>query len=319
MSPTGTIMPNWKILITDGLDESGLAVLRPVAQVDEHKGIDAQELLSRIPGYDALIVRSRTKVTPQVFESASNLKVIGRAGVGVDNIDLQAARAHGVVVVNTPQATSLAVAELTLALILSLARSIPRADHTMKAGLWIKKELLGVEINAKTLGIIGMGHIGAAVAQQAGALGMNVLGYDPLLPDDVIVARDAQPVPLAELYARSDFISLHVPLTDQTKDLIDAQALEQMHTGVYLLCTARGGIVDEEALAQALESGKVAGAALDVFAQEPPGVSLLINHPAVIATPHIGAQTVEAQERAARDIASEVLAALKSQPLRWKV
>jgi D-3-phosphoglycerate dehydrogenase len=312
-------MPNWKILITDGLDESGLAILRPVGRVDEHNGIDPQELLSRISGYDAMIVHGRTKVTSQLLESAANLKVIGRAGVGVDNIDLQAAKAHGVAVVNTPQATCLAVAELTLGLILSLARSIPRADLSMKAGLWIKKEFLGVEINAKTLGIIGMGHIGAAVAQRAAAMEMSVLGYDPFLPDDVIAARDAQPVSLAELYARSDFISLHVPLTAQTKDLIDARALEQMKAGVYLVCTARGGIVDEEALAGALESGKVAGAALDVFAQEPPGASLLVNNPAVIATPHIGAQTVEAQARAARDIASEVLAALQGQHLRWKV
>jgi D-3-phosphoglycerate dehydrogenase len=312
-------MSNWKILITDGLDESGLAILRPVAQVDERNGLDPQELSSRIPGYDALIVHSRTKVNSQLFESAVNLKVVGRAGVGVDNIDLQAAKVHGVAVVNTPQATSLAVAELTLGLILSLARSIPRADLSMKAGLWIKKELLGVEINAKDLGIIGMGHIGAVVAQRAAALGMNVLGYDPFLDADVISARSAGPVSLADLYARSDFISLHVPLTAQTQGLIDAQALGQMKNGVYLLCTARGGIIDEGALADALESGKVAGAALDVFAQEPPKASRLINHPAVITTPHIGAQTVEAQARAARDIANEVLAALQGQPLRWKV
>jgi len=312
-------MPNWKILITDGLDESGLAVLRPDALVDKHNGIGAQELLRRIPGYDALIVRSRTKITPQIIEVAASLKVIGRAGVGVDNIDLQAAKAHGVTVVNTPQATSLAVAELTLALILALARSIPRADHAMKAGYWIKKELLGVEINAKILGVIGMGHIGAAVTQRAALLGMNVLGYDALLPDDVIVVSGAQPVALAEVYARSDFISLHVPLTPETKGMIDEQALGQMKNGVYLLCTARGGIIDEGALSRALESGKVAGAALDVFAQEPPGTESLVNHPAVIATPHIGAQTVEAQARTSRDIASEVLAALEGRPLRWKV
>jgi len=312
-------MPNWKILIADGLDESGLEVLRAVATVEEHNGIDSQELLRRIPGCDALIVRSRTKVTPSLFELADNLKVVGRAGVGVDNIDLQAAKAHGVIVVNTPQATSLAVAELTLGLILALARSIPRADHALKAGHWIKKELLGVEINAKCLGIIGMGHIGQAVAQRAAALGMDVLGYDAILPSETILARSARPVSLAELYARSDFISLHIPLTPETRGMIDEQALGRMKTGVFLLCTARGGIVDEQALSAALKSGKVAGAALDVFAQEPPGTGSLASHPAVIATPHIGAQTVEARARVAQDIANEVLAALEGHPLRWKV
>jgi D-3-phosphoglycerate dehydrogenase len=312
-------MPNWKILVTDGLEESGLAVLRAVARVEDRKGIRAEELLRQISDCDALIVRSRTKITPQVLESAVHLRVIGRAGVGVDNIDLQAARAKGVTVVNAPQASSLAVAELTLALILSLARSIPRADQAMKSGDWIKKEMLGVEINAKTLGIIGMGNIGASVAQRAAALGMFVLGYDALLPSDVIITRNAKPVSLAEVYTESDFISLHTPLTTQTRHLIDAQALGQMKTGVYLVCTARGGIVDEEALLDALESGKVAGAALDVFAHEPPGAGPLVNHPGVIATPHIGAQTVEAQGRVARDIASEVLAALEGRPLRWKV
>jgi len=189
----------------------------------------------------------------------------------------------------------------------------------MKAGQWIKAELEGTELNGKTLGIVGVGKIGSEVARRAAAFGMNVLGSDPLIPEAAIRQRGAQPVSLGELYARSDFISLHVPLTPETRSSISGQTLGAMKRGVRLVCTARGGVVDETALLGALESGQVAGAALDVFAKEPPGLSALVAHPNVIATPHISAQTVEAQARAAQDIASEVLAALRGEPLRWRV
>jgi D-3-phosphoglycerate dehydrogenase len=222
-------------------------------------------------------------------------------------------------VVNTPAATTLAVAELALGLMLSLARSIPRADATMKNGLWLKKDLVGIELSGKCLGIIGMGNIGAVVAWLSASLGMIILGYDPLIPDQEIEKRGARPVSLAELYAQADFITLHIPLTDDTRHLIDERAFHQMKPGVRLVCTARGGIVDEAALLVALQSGIVAGAALDVFTQEPPGASPLLSHPNIILTPHIGAQTQEAQMRAAGDIATEVLAALCRQPLRWRV
>jgi D-3-phosphoglycerate dehydrogenase len=202
---------------------------------------------------------------------------------------------------------------------LSLARHIPQADAAMKAGRWSKKELMGSEINGKTLGIIGMGNIGAAVAQRAAALGMSVLGYDPLLPAEVIQARGARPVTLPELYAVADFISLHVPLTPETRGMIGRETIAQMKQGVRLVCTARGGLIDENALLAALESGQVGGAALDVFSQEPPGLTPLIAHPRLIATPHVSAQTEEAQVRAAVDIAQEVLAALDGKPLRWRV
>jgi D-3-phosphoglycerate dehydrogenase len=237
----------------------------------------------------------------------------------VDNIDLEAARQRGIAVVNAPVATTLAVAEQALGLMLSLARHIPQADAAMKAGRWSKKELMGSEINGKTLGIIGMGNIGAAVAQRAAALGMSVLGYDPLLPAEVIQARGARPVALPELYAAADFISLHVPLTPETRGIIGEEAIPQMKHGVRLICTARGGLIDENALLAAMESGRVAGAALDVFSQEPPGLTPLVAHSRLIATPHVSAQTEEAQVRAAADIAHEVLAALDGKPLRWRV
>ncbi|MFC2055887.1 NAD(P)-dependent oxidoreductase, partial [Chloroflexota bacterium] len=226
---------------------------------------------------------------------------------------------YGVTVVNTPTATSLSVAELTIGLLFTLARSIPHADSSMKNGGWIKKQLCGVELKGKTLGIIGIGNIGSIVAGRAASLRMDVIGYDIYLTDDEMERRDAHPVPLRELYARSDFICLHIPLTAETRGMIDAYALSQMKPGVRLVCTARGDIIDEDALLTSLESGQVAGAALDVYGQEPPGLTALITHPNVVATPHIGAQTAEAQARAAANIADEVLASLRGEPLRWKV
>lgn len=312
-------MPDWKILITDGLEENGLAILRASARVDNRTGISPEEFNQIVGDYDALIVRSQTKVTAGVFASAAQLKVVGRAGVGIDNIDLAAANLHGVIVVNTPLATSRAVAEHTLALMFSLARAIPFADAGLKSGLWLKKDLLGVEMEGKVLGVIGMGNIGDAVSHKATALGMIVLGYDSLIPADEIQRRGAEPVALQELYARSDFISLHVPLSPETRGMINGHTLSSMKRGVRLVCTARGGVIDETALLGALESGQVGGAALDVFAKEPPGMSALVTHPLVVATPHIGAQTVEAQARAAEDIATEILAALRGEPLRWRI
>jgi len=312
-------MSNWKVLLTDGLEENGQAILRTVAQVDNRAGISADELLQVVGEYDAMIVRGRTKVTAAVLEAARNLKVVGRAGVGVDNIDLNAAKAKGVIVVNSPTATTIAVAELTLGLMLAVVREIPRADATMKAGQWIKKELEGRELWRKTLGVIGFGRIGSEVARRAAAFDMTILAYDPLLPADVIRQRGGEPVTLDDLLARSDIITLHLPLDESTRNLINAEAFAKMKDGVYLICAARGGIIDEAALLQALESGKVAGAGLDVFATEPPGATPLVTHPRVVCTPHIGAQTVEAQTRAAEDIANEVLAALQGKPLRWRV
>jgi D-3-phosphoglycerate dehydrogenase / 2-oxoglutarate reductase len=312
-------MAAWKILLTDGLEESGQAILRDAAETTDRNGISAEELLQVVGEYDALIVRGRTRVNSAVLSAGTKLKVVGRAGVGVDNIDLAAARERKIAVVNAPLGLTIAVAELTLGLMLSMAREIPRADSGMKNGKWLKKELEGTEIYGKTLGVIGVGRIGSAVAQRAEACGMKVIGYDAMLKPDEIRQRGLEPVSLEELYSRSDIITVHTPLTNETRGMLGETAFEQMKTGVRLVCAARGGVIDEASLLAALNSGKVAFAGLDVFANEPPGLTGLVAHPHLICTPHIGAQTLEAQSRAAYDISSEVLAALRGESLRWKV
>lgn len=312
-------MTSWRILLADGLDENGQALLRQTATVDDQCGISSDKLLKIVKDYDALIVQNRTRLTAEVFETAQRLKVVGCASVSIDNIDLPAAHQHGITVVNAPTATTLAVAELAVAFMLALARQIPAADTAMKTGLWTKEGLMGSEVNGRMLGILGMGNIGSAVAVRAAALGMHPVGYDPFLNKEAIRERGAEPLELADLLPISDFVSLHLPLTPETRGMIDGQTLAHMKRGVHLICTARGGIINETALLGALESGQVAGAALDVYQNEPPGLNALVSHPRVIATPHIGAQTIETQARAARDIAEEVLAALRNAPLRWKV
>jgi D-3-phosphoglycerate dehydrogenase len=312
-------MAAWKVLLTDGLEENGKEILRSAAEVTDQSGISAEDLLKVVGQYDALIVRGRTKVTESVLAAAPHLKVVGRAGVGVDNIDLAAAKAHQVTVVNSPLATTVAVAELTLSLMLSLVRELPRADASMKAGKWLKKEFEGRELFGKTLGVIGFGRIGSAVAARAKAFEMKILAYDPLVSAEEIKKRGGEPVSLDELLAAADMITMHMPLTADSRNLLNAEALAKTKAGVYIVCAARGGVIDEEALLAALNSGHVAGAALDVFANEPPGATELVAHPHVIDSPHIGAQTVEAQARAANDIADEVLNALAGKPLRWKV
>ena len=312
-------MPDTRILITDGLGENGLSILRASATVEDKSGISAADLIKAVGEYDALIIRGRTRVTSEVLDAARRLKVIGRAGVGVDNIDLAAAKAHNVTVVNAPTSTTNAVAELSFGLLLALARDIPRADAAMKAGQWLKKDLEGVELYGKTLGIVGYGRIGMELGRRAAAFGMNVIAYDPFIEESVIEKGGAESVSIQDLFQWSDFISLHLPYNVQTRDLMGPMAFSEMKDGVRIVCAARGGIIDEDALLAALNSGKVAGAALDVFGTEPPGATDLVKHPNVICTPHIGAQTVEAQGRAAEDIAHEVLAALNGGPLRWKV
>jgi D-3-phosphoglycerate dehydrogenase len=312
-------MPDWKILISDTLAESGKEILRKHAEVADKAGIPPEDLRKEIHKYHALIVRGRTKVTKAVFDAGDNLKVVGRAGVGVDNIDLTAAQAKGVTVVNSPMATTVAVAEHTFALMFALVRNIPRADATMKAGQWEKKTLKGAELGGKTLGIIGMGRIGSTIVRMAKAFGMTILGCDPLISDHSIRERGAIPQCLEDTFALSDIITLHLPLLPETCGMINEEAIALMKPGVVLISTARGGIVDEAALLMGLESGQVAKAALDVFSEEPPGLTALIAHPNLIATPHIGAQTAEAQERAAIHIAEEIISSLKGEPLRWKV
>ena len=312
-------MAAWKILLTDGLEENGQEILRKSAEVVNNPTITADELLQVVGEYDALIVRGRTKVVPAVFAAGKKLKVVGRSGVGVDNIDLNAAKENKVTVVNAPVATSISVAELTLGLMLSMVRELPRGDSGMKNGKWLKKEMEGSELFGKTLGIIGFGRIGSLVAQRAAAFGMQVIGYDPILNADEMSKRGGRFATLDEVYQQADVISLHLPLTADTRGMINAGAIAKMKKGVRIICAARGCVIDEAALLAGLESGQVAGAGLDVFATEPPGQTALVTHPRVVCVPHIGAQTAEAQERAAADIAAEVLAALGGEALRWKV
>lgn len=311
-------MQAWRVLLADDLAKKGQEILAQTCQLDDRQGITTDELAAIIDRYEAVIVSERSQLPAQVLEVGKNLRVVGKLGLQVDNIDLATAARCGIVVVNSPTAATLAVAEYTLGAILSLARMIPRADATIKTGLWLKKELHGVEVQGKTLGVIGVGQVGSKVNQLASALGMQVIGYDPWLKDDASRLGVAM-VCLEELYQRADFISIHIPYSTETRDLLGGQALAQMKRGVRLVCTMPGKSVDETALLGALESGQVAGIAIDVYANEPPGLTSLVAHPNVIATPHISAQTEEARVQAAEDIAYEVLAALRGEPLRWRI
>jgi len=307
------------ILICDDLDSGGIQILRQHFQVDVRSGISAADLTQIISHYQGIVVRGRTKLTAEILARAAHLKIIARAGTGVDTIDLAAARAQGVVVVNTPDATTLAVAEHTLALILALTRHLPQADTSLKTGRWEKQAFMGKELAGKHLGIIGVGRIGQAVAERAHAFGLNLLGYDPAVPEAQLSAKHIQPVNLKDLFARSDIITIHTPLTAGTRRLIDAAALTDMKPGVLLVSTARGGIIDEQALLAGLNSGQVAGAALDVFEKEAPVDSELVRHPNLIATPHIAAQTQESQARAAVQAAEEIVRFATGLPLRWQI
>jgi D-3-phosphoglycerate dehydrogenase len=304
----------WRILAVDGLAPQGIALLREQAEVVEAEALDA------LPDFDAVVVRSRTRVRRTEIESArARLRVIGRAGVGVDNIDLAAAQQAGVIVVHAPQAAGLAVAEHALGLMLSLARRIPQSDFSMKRGEWRKGEWEGAELAGKVLGLVGFGRIGRLLAERAAALGMRVLADDPWIPAESIREAGVEPAPMDSVLERADYLSLHVPLSDDTRGILGRDAIRRMKPGARVINAARGGLVDEDALLEALEAGRLAGAALDVFEQEPPGLSALVAHPFVVATPHIGAQTAEAQRRTGVEIAGEVLAALEGKPLRWRV
>jgi len=309
----------FKILVSDGLSDAGLRLLATAGEVTANPKITPEELLAALPEYDALVVRSRTKVTAKVIAAGTKLKVIGRAGVGVDNIDVAAAVAKGITVVNSPLAASVAVAELTIGLMLAMARCIAAADASLKQSKWEKSAFMGVELDGKTLGVLGIGRIGAETAKRAAALGMKVIAYDPALQPDQIRQRHAEPATFDEVLEKADYVSLHLPLTANTKGLLGAAQFAKMKKGARLVCAARGGVVDEEALKAALDSGQLSGAALDVYAAEPPAAGSIATHPKVVATPHIGAQSHEAQTRAGIAIAEEVVAALQGKELRWKV
>jgi D-3-phosphoglycerate dehydrogenase / 2-oxoglutarate reductase len=298
-----------KVLISDPLSNRGLDILgrEPSLRVDIKPGLPADELKKVIPGYDAIIIRSETKLTRELIEAGGRLKVIGRAGIGLDNIDIPAATKKGIVVMNTPQENAIAAAEHTLAMMLSAARKIPQASALLKQGKWEKKRFMGVEIYNKTLGIVGIGVIGTIVADRARALRMKVIAFDPYLSKEAAEKKGVDLVPMDELLARSDFISIHTPLTEDTRNFIDRKAFQKMKGGVILVNCARGGIINEKDLHDAIGEGKVAGAALDVFEKEPAVGNPLLELDGVIGTPHLGASTGEAQENVAVAIAQQVV------------
>lgn len=306
-----------KVLVLDNVSEQAVAVLRDQGiEAEVSPTLPEEELIAKIPPYDGMIVRSQTKVTARVIAAATNLKVIGRAGVGVDNVDLDAATNKGVIVLNAPDGNTISTAEHTIGMIMALARKIPQAHATLKEGRWDRKSFTGVEINGKTLGIIGMGRIGTEVAKRMLAMGMTILAFDPFLTEEKATKLGVRLVTLDELLAAADFITVHTPLTKETKGLLNAETLRRTKKGVRIINCARGGIVEEDALADAIEAGQVAGAALDVYTEEPPTNQRLINLPQVVVTPHLGASTAEAQINVAIDVAVEMAKVLKEEPFK---
>ncbi|MGP4038990.1 phosphoglycerate dehydrogenase [Gracilibacillus sp. D59] len=299
----------FKVLISDPLSEDGIQPLREAdnIQVDIETGLSPDVLAEKIGEYDALLVRSQTKVTRDIISQASNLKIIGRAGVGVDNIDLSAATEYGIIVVNAPDGNTNSAAEHTVAMLMSLARKIPQAYAALKNGKWDRKTHVGVELKGKTLGVIGMGRIGVEVATRAKGQRMNVIAYDPFLTKERADKLGVDFGSVEDVIVAADFITVHTPLIKETKHLINKEAFAKMKDGVRIINCARGGIIDEDALYDAIKSGKVAGAALDVFEEEPATDHRLLELQEVIATPHLGASTVEAQENVAIDVSHDVV------------
>ncbi|MBN8949402.1 MULTISPECIES: phosphoglycerate dehydrogenase [unclassified Rhizobium] len=298
-----------RVLVSDELSETAVQIFRDRGvEVDfqPQLGKDKDKLFEIIGRYDGLAIRSATKVTEKIIEAAKNLKVVGRAGIGVDNVDIPAASRRGIIVMNTPFGNSITTAEHAIALMFAVARQLPAADASTQAGKWEKSKFMGVEITGKTLGIIGAGNIGSIVIARALGLKMHVLAYDPFLSKERAEEMGVTKVELDELFARADFITLHVPLTDKTRNVIDASAIAKMKQGVRIINCARGGLVDEAALAAAIKSGHVAGAAFDVFEVEPAKESPLFGLPNVVCTPHLGASTTEAQENVALQVAEQM-------------
>jgi D-3-phosphoglycerate dehydrogenase len=301
-----------KILVSDSLAEEGLEVLRQDAEVEVKTDLTPPQLVETIGQYEAIVVRSGTKVTAAVIEAGQRLRVIGRAGVGVDNIDVEKATERGVMVVNAPTPTVVAVAEHTMALLLATARHVPRADASLREGKWLKKQLVGTTVAGKVLGIVGLGRIGTAVARRARAFDMEVIAYDPYLTREQIEGRGATPVSsLEKLLRQSDFVTLHVTLTSETQGMIGVRALDMMKPTARLINCDRGAVVDEEALLKVLGEGRLAAAGLDCFCEEPAINNPLCCHERVVATPHIAASTAEAQRDVAQEIAWQVLIALQ--------
>ena len=308
-----------RVLIADPISEEGIDILRGHAEVDIKTGLKPAELISTIGDYEALIVRSQTKVSAEVIQAGKKLQVIARAGVGVDNIDVDEATQRGIVVVNAPTGNTISAAEHTIALMLSLTRHIPQANAVLKSGKWRRADFMGTEVRDKTLGIIGLGNVGSEVAKRARGLQMKLIAHDPFISVDHARNLQVELVPLKQLLKEADFITLHIPLTPQTKGLIGAKELASVKPTVRIINTARGGLIDEKALAKAVKEKRVAGAAIDVFATEPATSSILFEDDNIVVTPHLGASTAEAQVMAAKDVAEQVIDIFRGQPPRYSV
>lgn len=309
----------FKVLVLDGISDQGVQLLKDAedVQVDIKATMPEDVLVEVIADYDAVMVRSQTKVNARVMDAGKNLKVVGRAGVGVDNIDLDAATKRGIVVVNAPDGNTIATCELTFGHILGLSRLIPQAYKKTVGGEWDRKTFVGVELRNKVLGVIGMGRIGSEVAKRAKAFGMNVLGYDPFMTEERAEKLGVTLGSVDDIVKQADFITVHTPLTNETRNIIGRPQFEVMKKGARIINCARGGIIDEAALVEAIDNGTVAGAAFDVFTQEPPAADHpFLNHPKIIVTPHLGASTVEAQENVAVDVSEEILHILRSEPFK---
>jgi len=308
-----------RILVAEPLAEEGLAILRTDHDVEVRTGLERSEFLRILPEYDALLVRSQVQADAEAVAAGTRLAVIGRAGVGVDNIDLAAATEAGIAVVNAPTGNTIAAAEHTLALLFSLARHIPAADASLRRGEWKRSLFTGVELRGKTLGIIGLGKVGMAIADRARGMEMDVIGHDPYVTEEAAVPHGVHLLPVRDVLARADVVTVHVPLTRSTRNLIGAAEIALMKPGAFLVNVARGGVIDEAALAEALTEGRLAGAAVDVFTDEPPKNSPLLSAPNTILTPHLGASTAEAQTRVAVEAAEQVLEVLAGRPARYAV
>ncbi|MDI6718532.1 MAG: phosphoglycerate dehydrogenase [Methanomicrobiales archaeon] len=309
----------YKVLVCDPLADEGLAILQEEADVDVRTDQTEEQLAEIVKDYDALVVRSGTTVTGRIIDAGTRLRIIGRAGAGVDNIDVEAATRRGIPVVNAPEGNTLAATEHTMAMMLALARNIPQANASLKQRQWKRSKFMGIELNEKTLGIVGLGRIGREIAQRANAMRMKVVAYDPFISEERAAQLGVKLMPLDELIRVSDFITVHTPLTKDTHHLIDAEKIAMMKDGVRIINCARGGIIDEKALYEAVKSNKVAGAALDVFEDEPPLKSPLLDLQQVIVTPHLGASTVEAQQNVAVTVAKEIIAVLQGAPAKYAV
>ena len=308
-----------KVLVADSISNEGIDILRSYAQVDIKPGLKSEEIISIIGDYEALVVRSQTQVSAKVIEAGEKLQVIARAGVGVDNIDVEEATRRGIVVVNAPTGNTISTAEHTIALMLSLARHIPQANAMLKSGVWRRSDFIGTEVRNKILGIIGLGNVGSEVARRAQAFEMKVIAYSPSIPSEHARELRVELVPLKQLLKESDFITMHTRMSPEKRGMIGEKELALVKPTVRIINCARGELIDEEALAKAVKEKRVAGAAIDVFCTEPCTESTLFESDRIIVTPHLGASTTEAQVTAAKDVAEQIIDVFKGQPARHAV